>query len=304
MTLDLRCSSDICCTARQNHLRVLTIFKQSGFKVILALSFFYLLNIHLVNAEVNPTDPRSIMNAVQDRATGDKVVSQLVITIIDKDGRKRKRTVKSRALDFAKGTKQIMMFVDPPDIKGTGLLSIDYDDGAREDDQWLYLPSLNKATRISSGDKSGSFMGTDLSYADMTQSDPDHYEYTILKSSVYVKLDGQKEECWLIESRPKTEKAKKETGYVKSLVWISKDKLMPIQLKALIRKGKRTKYIQFREIKKVDGLWTAHAIIARTKRGKTIESTTTLVFQNMKYNHPSVVPSDFSQERLEQGFSD
>ena len=147
-------------------------------------------------------------------------------------------------------------------------------------------------------------MGTDLSYADMTQSDPAHYEYKMLKTSAKVKLGASVEECWLIESRPKTEKAKKETGYVKSLVWVSKEKMMPIQVKAMIRKGKKTKYIQFREIKKVDGLWTAHAIIARTKRGKVIESTTTLVFQNMSYNNAAVVPSDFSQERLEQGFSD
>jgi hypothetical protein len=263
---------------------------------------------NVATAEVDLTNPRSIMGAVQDRAAGDKVMSQLEITIIDKDGRKRKRTVTSRALDFTdekiKGTKQIMIFKDPSDIKGTGLLSIDYDDGAKEDDQWLYLPSLKKATRISSSDKSGSFMGTDLSYADMTQSDPDHYEYQMLKTSAKVKMGSNIEECWLIESRPKSKKAKKETGYVKSLVWVSKEKMMPIQVKAMIRKGKKTKYIQFREIKKVDGLWTAHAIIARTKRGKTTESTTTLVFQNMSYNNSKVVPSDFSLERLEQGFSE
>ena len=263
---------------------------------------------NVATPEVDLTNPRSIMDAVQDRATGDKVMSQLEITIIDKDGRKRKRTVTSRALDFKdekiKGTKQIMIFKDPSDIKGTGLLSIDYDDGAKEDDQWLYLPSLKKATRISSGDKSGSFMGTDLSYADMTQSDPDHYEYKMLKTSAKVKMGPNIEECWLIESRPKTKKAKEETGYVKSLVWVSKEKMMPIQIKAMIRKGKKTKYIQFREIKKVNNLWTAHAIIARTKRGKTTESTTTLVFQNMSYNNSKVVPSDFSLERLEQGFSE
>ena len=62
-----------------------------------------------------------------------------------------------------------MIFESPSDVQNTGLLSVDYD-GAKDDDQWLYLPSLHKATRISSGDKSGSFMGTDFTYSDMTQA--------------------------------------------------------------------------------------------------------------------------------------
>ena len=45
-----------------------------------------------------------------------------------------------------------LLTVGPGDVANTGLLSIDYDDGAKDDDQWLYLPSLKKTTRISSGD--------------------------------------------------------------------------------------------------------------------------------------------------------
>ena len=32
-----------------------------------------------------------------------------------------------------------MRFSAPADVKNTGLLSVDYDDGAKDDDQWLYL---------------------------------------------------------------------------------------------------------------------------------------------------------------------
>ena len=264
----------------------------------LSLSMF----AQIASAELNPKDPRSIMDAVSNRADGDKSKSRLVMTIIDKDGRKRERIVQSYSLDFKEGTKQVMYFESPADIRGTGLLSVDYESGDRDDDQWLYLPSLHKSTRISSGDKSGSFMGTDLSYADMTESDPDHYEYKMLKESAKVKLDGQAEECWLIESRPKTKKAKDETGYVRSIVWVSKAKLMPVQLMAEIRKGKKTKYIQFKNIKQVDGLWTAHTIVARTTRGKSVESTTILQFSEMSYNNADVNESLFQLTKLESGF--
>ena len=153
------------------------------------------------------TDPKAIMQAVEDRPTGDKSKGRLVMTIIDKSGRKRQRVVASRTLEFTEGSRQIMVFESPADVKGTGLLSIHYDDGDKDDDQWLYLPSLHKSTRISSGNKSGSFMGSDLSYADMTRADPVHYDYAVIGQDVDV--DGEK--CWQIETRPKTDKAKKET---------------------------------------------------------------------------------------------
>ena len=249
----------------------------------------------------NTTDAKAIMDAVEARAEGDKVKSRLVMKIVDRDGRERERVVQSRGLEFEGGHKQIMLFESPEDVRGTGMLSIDYDAGEKDDDQWLYLPSLKKSTRISSGEKSGSFMGTDLSYSDMTQVDPDHYTYKVLKPSVKVKLDGKAEECWLIESVPATKKAKEETGYIKSQVWVSKDKLMPVQIKSWIREGRKLKYIQFKDIEKIDGLWFAKTIVARTKKGKQVESTTLLKFSQVSFNNKEVTPDLFQQSRLEQG---
>ena len=124
-------------------------------------------------------DAKAIMDAVEKRNRGDRVLGRIVMTITDNAGRKRQRVVRSWQMDFAEGTRQLMMFESPADVKGTGMLSLDYTSGDRDDDQWLYLPSLNKSTRISSGEKSGSFMGTDLSYADMTKTDPSHYAYSV-----------------------------------------------------------------------------------------------------------------------------
>ena len=40
-----------------------------------------------------------------------------------------------------------------------------------DDDQYLYLPSLDKSKRISGGQKNQRFMGTELTYADMESRD-------------------------------------------------------------------------------------------------------------------------------------
>ncbi|MEZ4463400.1 MAG: outer membrane lipoprotein-sorting protein [bacterium] len=225
-------------------------------------------------AQVDPaeTDPVKIMTAVQNRADGDKTRARMVMTIADAAGRERTRAVQSRSLQFPEGKRQILVFDDPVDVKGTGLLSIDYDDGDKDDDQWLYLPSLHKTTRISSGEKSGSFMGTAFSYADMTEQDPKHWEYTLLQASV--QSDG--EDCWLIEARPKTTKAADETGYVKTQTLISKAKMLPLKVKAWVKKGKKIKLIAFEDIKQVDGIWVAHTLKAKIMKGDELDLSTVI----------------------------
>jgi hypothetical protein len=190
-----------------------------------------------------------------------------------------------------------MLFESPAEDRGTGLLSIDYDDGAKDDDQWLFLPSLAKSTRISGSGKSGSFLGSDLSYADMTQKDPKNYEYKLIEQDA--KVGG--ESCWLIEATPKTAKEKEETGYVKSHVWVSKDKLMPLQVKAWVAAGKKLKLLKFADIEKVDGTWTAKKLMVRTMSGDKAESTTILTWAGLRYNDPDVKADDFTERRLEKG---
>ncbi len=249
------------------------------------------------------TDANEIMSAVESRTEGDQAKSVLSIKIIDNSGRERSRAVKSYSLKFPEGTKQFMQFEEPADVKNTRMLSVDYKDGGKDDDQWLYLPSLSKTTRISSGEKSGSFMGTDLSFSDMTKTDPKDYEYKILAQSEMVKVAGQEEQedCWKIEARPKSAKAQEETGYLKSEIWVSKSKLMAVQIKSWIKEGKKLKFIQFANFKQVDGIWVAHSIKAWTKKGNETESTTLITFNQLSYGNTDVNEGIFQQGRLEQG---
>lgn len=249
----------------------------------------------------NTTDARAIAKAVEDRYDGDNSTSKVTLTLIDSSGRKRVRKTRNMSKNFDGGTKSLMFFESPADVRNTGLLSIDYDDGAKDDDQWLYLPSLHKSTRISTSDKSGSFMGTDITYSDMTKKDIEVYDYRIIEQSVQV--DG--EDCWVIESRPKTDKEKKETGYLKTHVWISKSKLMPLQMKAWVIEGKKLKYMKFSDFQQLpakDGkVWSAGRMEVRTMRGKNVESTTILTTDQLKFEDPSVTDDQFSERRLEKG---
>ncbi|MCP4602224.1 MAG: outer membrane lipoprotein-sorting protein [Proteobacteria bacterium] len=277
----------------KQHYKRLVRIQLSGL-VLMAIA----LNSSYANAiDPNTKDPRKIIQAVQNQKTGDKQFSRITMTVTDNSRRKKERVLQSRSMKFDKGAKTLMLFESPADVRNIGLLIIDYDDVSKEDDQWLYLPSLHKSTRISSSDRSGSFLGTDITYADMTRKDVDAYNYKLLKDSVFV--DG--EECWLIEARPKRDEEINKTGYLKSVSWVSKQKLIPIQAKMWIKEGRKLKYIKSGEIEKIDGIWVTNKLSVRTVKNNKVESETVMKTDSVQFNQASVKDSDFTERRLERG---
>lgn len=243
------------------------------------------------------TDARLISEAVQKRDDGDRIVANMTMTIKEPSGRQRVRRYRQYSKDFVGGTKSVLFFSSPADMVNTGFLTIDYRDGGQEDDQWLYLPSLKRATRLTASGKSGSFLGSDFTYADLSTRNTGDYEFEMIKSSVDV--DG--EECWLIEARPRTDKERDDTGYLKLHSWVSKSKLMALQWKAWQREGRRMKYFKLRDIRKVQGVWVPHRVDVRSIRGNELESSTELQVVDIEINAPSVTDADFTTRRLEQG---
>jgi hypothetical protein len=245
----------------------------------------------------NTVDARAIAQAVLDRNDGDRSSMQATLTVVDQGGRERTRKLKQFGMKFAGGRKSLIFFESPADVRNTGFLSFDYDDGERDDDQWLYLPSLRKSMRIASADRSGSFMGTDITYSDMTKKDTKQYDYELLENSV--KVDG--EDCWVIEARPRNAEEREETGYLKTQSWISKSKLMLVQFKAWVIEGKKIKYMKFGDFRRIDGVWIAQMITVRVARAEKVESTTTMKLENVRFFQDAVQESQFSERRLEQG---
>ena len=265
--------------------------------LLVALPALILLADPALAISPSETNAAAIMKAVEARATPAKMSNKVQMTIADAQGRKRVRVVHSKQMQFPDGTRQITFIASPADVRNLGVLSWDYDDGKKADDQWQYMPSQRKSTRISAAGKSGSFMGSDFTYSDMTSKDPKQYDYKMVAQSE--KVDG--EDCWKIEARPKTTKEKRETGYVKTVAWVSKSKLMPLKSMMLVRAGRKTKIVRMRQIKKIGGFWIPHLLTAAVGRNKKRESQTTLRFTGVKVNDPAITPAEFTQRRLEKG---
>jgi len=253
---------------------------------------FSLLAIQPALAEMSA---REIMQAVDDRDDGDNRVADMKMVLIDKNGDTRTREIRSFDKDKGEDKQRIMFFLSPADVKDTAFLTYDYDAYEADDDQWLYLPALRKSKRIASSDKSGSFMGSDFSYADMTRKNLDAYDFKILKED---EVRGNK--VWLIEALPKSKKEVEETGYEKSIAFVRQDNFVVVRAVHWVKDGGRLKYLDVTNLQQIDGVWTILEMNMTTKKGTATLHKTELSFSNVHYNQ-GLDEQMFTVRRLEQG---
>ncbi len=238
---------------------------------------------------------RQIMEQVDARDDGDNQVSDMEMTLIDKNGKKRVRKIRAFTKDKGEDTLRLMFFIEPADVEDTAFLTYDYDQSDKDDDQWVYLPALRKTKRIATSDKSGSFMGSDVTYSDMTKRDLDDYDYTLLKE---VKVRNT--DAWLIQTVPRTKEVIVRTGYTKSVVYVRKDNFMVIRGVHWVKKGNRLKYMDIKELKMIDGIWVATEMHMTTKKGKSTLHKTIMTFANVRFNQ-DLKEDFFSIRRMEKG---
>jgi outer membrane lipoprotein-sorting protein len=238
---------------------------------------------------------RQIMERVDARDDGDNQVSDMEMILIDKNGKKRGRKIRAFGKDKGEDTLRLMFFMAPADVEDTAFLTYDYDQSDKDDDQWMYLPALRKTKRIATSDKSGSFMGSDFTYSDMTKRDLDDYDYTLLKE---VKVRDA--DTWLIQAVPRTKDVIDRTGYTKSVLYVQKDNFMVIRGVHWVKKGNRLKYMDVKKLILIDGIWVATEMHMTTRKGKTRLHKTIMTFENVRFNQ-DIKEDFFSIRRMEKG---
>jgi hypothetical protein len=238
---------------------------------------------------------RTIMERVDARDDGDNSTQEMEMILIDKRGDQRVRTLRAFGRDEGRDEYSILFFLSPADVKDTGFLTYDYRDPTRDDDQWLYLPALKRTKRLASADKSGSFMGSDFSYADMTKRPLDQYRYTLMAETM---VDGHP--TWQIEAVPTTDHEREETGYEKSIVFVRKDNYVVVRGVYWVKKGMRLKYFDVKKLERIDGIWVATEMHMTTKKDTETLHKTVLFARDVRFNQP-LAPDFFTVRQLEKG---
>ena len=147
------------------------------------------------------------------------------------------RTSKIHTIIKNNGEKQIIWFLSPAEDKGIAFLKIENDD----DKMQIWLPAFKKIKRISSKKRSDSFMGSDMSYEDMTTRKKEDYDFNIIKSEDYNDV-----KCYVLESIPKNNI---RSEYSKHHTWIDSSLLIPLKENSYDKNGKLLKKKEFSYIK-------------------------------------------------------
>jgi hypothetical protein len=238
---------------------------------------------------------REIVQRARDRDEGHPSIIDVEMTLIDKSGNTRRREIRAFGIDRGEDELQLLFFLSPPDLEDTAFLTYDYDEPGKDDDQWLYLPALKKSKRIASSDKSGSFMGSDFSYADLAWRDLDQYDYTLMKET---EVDGVP--VWQIESVPRTKKEIKETGTTRSILFVRKDNFVVIRSVGWLKRGGRLKYMEIKTLEQIDGIWIGTEIHMTTKKGDETLHKTILHNSNIRF-HQDLDEDFFTVRQMEKG---
>ena len=253
------------------------------------------LPLSLLPATAHAQTGREIMDKVNARDDGDNQVSTMEMVLIDARGNQRVRSMQSYRKDKGPDSLSLIFFLTPADVEGTGFLSYDYDAEGKDDDQWLYLPALRKSKRIASSDKSGSFMGSDFNYADMTRPDLNDFTFTLQKEE---EVEGHR--TWRIEAVPIKPETAEETGYAKSVLWVRQDNHVLIRAVRFVNKSPRLKFMQVSKLELIDGVWVAREMQMTTKEGKRTVHTTVLRLKDVRFNQP-LTEDTFTLRRMEKG---
>ncbi len=175
---------------------------------------------------------------VENRISPNDMKSTMTMVLTNKKGKTRTSSIRSYSKDDNK--KQILWFLSPADDKGVSYLKIEHEN--KSDDMKLWLPNFKKIRRISSRKKSESFMGSDMSYEDMTSREISEYTYKIINNETINGID-----CYVLESIPEGIK----TEYSKHVSWISKDNYLALKEESFDKSGNllKEKAIEYQLIK-------------------------------------------------------
>jgi len=183
-----------------------------------------------------------IAKQIDEKQKPKDMKADLTMVLTNKKGKTRTSTIRSISKDDSK--KQIIWFLAPADDKGVAFLKIEHD--GEDDEMRLWLPAFNKVRRISSKQKADSFMGSDMSYEDMTSRELEEYTYSLKENQTIDDI-----EYYLLESVPN---ADLDSEYSKHLSWVSKTDLLVTKEESYDNAGRllKTKAMIFNKLKGYD----------------------------------------------------
>jgi len=229
-----------------------------------------------------------IMQKVTDNQNPSSRAMDMEMEILDARGNSSYRRLQTLTLNREGLTSSITIFLEPAPVRNTRFLTIQ--NSGRPDDQWIFLPALGRTRRIASGERNGSFMGSDFSYSDMEGQQADESDHSLLREESLEARD-----CWVVESVPRSGSG---SPYGRMISWVDKATYLTLRVDLYLPgKSEPEKRIRMEGFRQVQNRWTAD-----TTEMETLATghRTRISVRQVKFDIP-LSPDYFSTAFLQTG---
>ena len=250
--------------------------------------FFAMLVCLTFTLHAQNVDALSIVRESRDRIQAETVSTRSRMVIQSRRGSTTERLIDQYSKDGPRGTRMVIVFHRPETVAGTRFLTME--NPGNPDDRWIFLPAAGRVRRVAAAEGSGSFMGTDFSYDDISSANrsPDLDTHTLLREE---ELNGVA--CYVIQSVPKDSSYQ----YSRMIQWITKDSKITLKIELYNRRNTLVKIAEMSGLREVQGRLT----VTETKMTTLAAGTSTTIFTDrIEYDSP-IPESVFTTAFLETG---
>ncbi|WP_033398030.1 outer membrane lipoprotein-sorting protein [Desulfobacter curvatus] len=261
--------------------------KRNGLILLMCFVSLFLMSLHLmaISHAGEPLTAEWVAQQVFDRDRGHSSRSTVQMVLIDKNNSKRGRTFTNIRIVKNGFEKQLIRFVSPEDIEGTGFLTIETDGYNTE--QFIFLSALGRSRRIVSSQKHHRFVQSDFTYEDMERHPVGNYKYNLAGQKTINNMP-----CYLLETRPKIG-TESQYAFIRSVV--TKEGFVPIIVEYFDQEGTQIKTYQVIKLEKIQDIWTEKIAVMKN----LIENHQTFIkIDKIEYNI-SISENQFSKKALE-----
>jgi hypothetical protein len=150
---------------------------------------------------------------------------------VDKSGTTREKETLRQRITLGRKSDDIaykdLVIFTSPQVRGLGTLTWTYMNPKRQQDSWLWVPSLKKIRKISAGNSADSFLGADFTNEDIITRTFEDESYKLIREENFKgytcefdkKTYFKDTPCFVIEAQPK----RSPWYYSKRVLWVDKN---------------------------------------------------------------------------------